>query len=90
MKLYSSGPASVSVQESATGSGQYGLDTATGPIQYGLTNDYMFRAVCQQSEEALRHLLSALLNIPYEEIISSAITNKWHKVSKRFTGDSNR
>ena len=39
------------------------LDNLTGPVRYGLTNDYMFRAVFQNSEEALRHLLSALLDI---------------------------
>lgn len=75
MKFYPSEPVAASVQESVAGSGQCGLDKATGPVPYGLTNDYMFRAVCQQSEEALRHLLSALLNIPYEEIKSSTITN---------------
>lgn len=51
------------------------LDTATGSIRYGLTNDYMFRAVFQKSEEALRHLLSALLWIPYESIVSCDIQN---------------
>ena len=30
-------------------------------VEYGLVNDYMFRAVFQTSEEALRGLLSALL-----------------------------
>lgn len=46
------------------------LKNAAGPIKYGLTNDYMFRAVFQNSEEALRHLLSALLEIAFEEIVS--------------------
>ena len=31
--------------------------------EYGLINDYMFRAVFQTSEDALRGLLSALLYI---------------------------
>ena len=51
------------------------LDNLTGPVRYGLTNDYMFRAVFQNSEEALRHLLSALLDIPYEDILSCEIRN---------------
>lgn len=48
---------------------------ATGQIPYGLTNDYMFRAVFQRSEKALRHLLSALLSIPYNDIRSCEIKN---------------
>ena len=32
-------------------------------VEYGLINDYMFRAVFQTSEDALRGLLSALLYI---------------------------
>ena len=51
------------------------LNHASGPIQYGLTNDYMFRAVLQESNETLKLLLSALLPIPYEEIIECVITN---------------
>ena len=44
-------------------------------VEYGLTNDYMFRSVFQTSEEALRGLLSALLYIPEEEILSCEICN---------------
>lgn len=44
-------------------------------IRYGFTNDYMFRAVLQTSEEALRGLLSALLYIPESEMISCEICN---------------
>ena len=44
-------------------------------VEYGLINDYMFRAVFQTSEEALRGLLSALLYIPEEEIVSCLICN---------------
>lgn len=51
------------------------LTTFTGSIPYGLTNDYMFRAVFQKSEAALRRLLSALLAIPYDDIISCEIKN---------------
>lgn len=51
------------------------LQNAHGPIRYRLTNDYMFRAVLQNSPEALKHLLSALLSIPYTTISSCEITN---------------
>ena len=44
-------------------------------VEYGLINDYMFRAVFQTSEDALRGLLSALLYIPEEEILSCVICN---------------
>ena len=44
-------------------------------VEYGLTNDYMFRSVFQASEEALKGLLSALLYIPEEEILSYKICN---------------
>ena len=44
-------------------------------VEYGLINDYMFRAVFQTSEDALRGLLSALLYIPEEEIVSCLICN---------------
>ena len=44
-------------------------------VEYGLTNDYMFRSVFQTSKEALKGLLSALLYIPAEEILSCEICN---------------
>ena len=44
-------------------------------LEYGLTNDYMFRSVFQTSKEALKGLLSALLYIPEEEILSCEICN---------------
>ena len=44
-------------------------------VEYGLINDYMFRAVFQTSEEALKGLLSALLYIPEDEILSCVICN---------------
>jgi predicted transposase/invertase (TIGR01784 family) len=51
------------------------LKNATGPVRYKLTNDYMFHVVFQQSPESLKHLLSALLDIPYDEIISCTLLN---------------
>ena len=44
-------------------------------MEYGLTNDYMFWSVFQTSEEALKGVLSALLHIPEEEILSCKICN---------------
>lgn len=48
---------------------------ATGKIPYGFTNDYMFRAVFQKNQKALKGLLSAVLGMSQEEIVSCEITN---------------
>ncbi len=49
------------------------LEEATGKIPYGLTNDYMFRAVLQKSEKVLRGLIGSLLHLSQEEIVSVVI-----------------
>ncbi len=51
------------------------LESMSGPLDYPLTNDYMFRALMQSSNNTLRHLLAALLDVPYEEIYSCEILN---------------
>lgn len=48
---------------------------ASGALPVTMTNDYMFRAVFQSSENSLRHLLAALLGIPLREITSCHIEN---------------
>jgi predicted transposase/invertase (TIGR01784 family) len=54
----------------------YNLDNLpTGKIQYGLTNDYMFRAVMQGNQNALKGLLYALLDLPDGSIENVTITN---------------
>ncbi len=50
-------------------------EQATGPIDYGFTNDYMFRAILQQNTKVLKGLVSALLHLEPEEITSIAVTN---------------
>ena len=47
----------------------------SGKIEYTLTNDYMFRAVFQKNQNALKGLLSALLGIPKKEIKEVTILN---------------
>ncbi len=47
----------------------------SGKIQYTLTNDYMFRAVFQKNQNALKGLLSALLDIPKNQIKELRILN---------------
>ncbi len=51
------------------------LQNMSGPLDYPLTNDYMFRALMQSSNSSLRHLLAALLDITYGEIFSCEILN---------------
>ena len=41
---------------------------AKGKIDYGLTNDYMFRAILQKSRKTLIGLASALLHLNPEDI----------------------
>ncbi len=51
------------------------LEKATGKIEYNMTNDYMFRALFQENKNALKGLLSSLLHMQPEEILSVEITN---------------
>ena len=51
------------------------LEHLTGKLDFTATNDYMFRAVLQTSEEALTGLLSALLDIPKEDFLSINVLN---------------
>lgn len=48
---------------------------ATGKIDYNMTNDYMFRAVLQQSEHTQRCLIASLLHLDPASIISIEIMN---------------
>ena len=51
------------------------LQNAHGEIPYGMTNDYMFRAVLQSNNKVLRGLICSLLHLTEEEIVSVEITN---------------
>lgn len=46
-----------------------------GKIPYGMTNDYMFRAVLQSNNKVLKGLICALLHFTEKEIFSVEITN---------------
>lgn len=48
---------------------------ARGEIPYNMTNDYMFRAVLQSNNKALRGLICSLLHLSESEVISVEITN---------------
>ena len=49
--------------------------SATGAIEYGFTNDYMFRAVLQENKKVLKALICALLHLRPEEVSSVVVTN---------------
>ena len=51
------------------------LEHLTGKLAIKATNDYMFRAVLQSNEKALKGLLSALLAISIEEMVEVTILN---------------
>ena len=48
---------------------------ATGPIPYGLKNDYMFHVVFQENMEALKGLVSSVLHIPAKSITDIQVQN---------------
>lgn len=51
------------------------LSYAAGPLEYRLTNDYLFRALLQRSNKVLKGLISSLLHTKTEEILSASIMN---------------
>ena len=51
------------------------FQNAHGKIPYGMTNDYMFRAVLQTNNKALRGLICSLLHLRHEDVLSVEITN---------------
>ncbi len=51
------------------------ISNAHGVIDYGMTNDYMFRAILQKSRKTLVGLVSAMLHLNPEEIKDIRITN---------------
>lgn len=50
-------------------------ETATGPIDYGFRNDYMFRAALQKSMKTLKGLVGSMLHLNPDDIQSVEITN---------------
>ena len=51
------------------------LPDAHGELPYGMTNDYMFRAVLQTNNKVLRGLICSLLHLAESEVVSVTITN---------------
>lgn len=51
------------------------FENASGPIDYGFTNDYMFRIVLQQNNRVLKGLICSLLHLQPDDIVSVEITN---------------
>ena len=51
------------------------LREASGPVSIRMTNDYLFHAMLQKDNEALKGLVGALLHLRPEQIMSAHITN---------------
>lgn len=49
--------------------------TMKGTIEYGFTNDYMFRAVLQENPVVLAEIVRVLLKIPKNKIVTCEIQN---------------
>ena len=52
-----------------------GFDTASGPLEYTLLNDLMFRIVFEANQEALKSLLCSLLHLKERDIVKLEIKN---------------
>ena len=50
-------------------------ENATGPVPYGLKNDYMFHVVFQENRHALKGLISSVLHIPKASITKIQVMN---------------
>ncbi len=57
------------------GNRAYSFRTASGPILYNMTNDYMFRAVLQSNKKMLTGLICSLLHLNINDISSIEIAN---------------
>ena len=51
------------------------LENATGPIDYGFTNDYMFNTILQYNNHVLKGLVCSLLHLQPDDIISIEVKN---------------
>ncbi len=51
------------------------VQSASGPLRFNMTNDYMFRAVLQTNNKVLRGLICSLLHLSEKDVISVEITN---------------
>lgn len=51
------------------------LQDATGPVTIPMTNDYLFRALLQRNNKVLKGLISSLLHMSVDQILSVEITN---------------
>lgn len=61
------------IDSMAEGKGE--VELPTGKLKYPLTNDFMFKAVLQRNQTALKGLLCALLHMRMEEIAEIKILN---------------
>ena len=58
------------------------LANASGPVEFSMTNDYLFKTFLQRNNKALKGLIAALLHMPVEQIKSVEV------IPARDEGDS--
>lgn len=51
------------------------FEDATGPIDYGFTNDYMFNTILRYNNHVLKGLICSLLHLKADDIISIEVKN---------------
>ena len=49
--------------------------SATGKLEYTLTNDFLFKAILQKNKKVLKALVASLMHLKMEDIVSIEITN---------------
>ena len=64
-----------SVESSVSDSNAMDFHSATGKLDYTLTNDYLFKSLLQKNRKILKALVASLMHLKINEITSIKITN---------------
>ena len=64
-----------SVESSVSNSNAMDFHSATGKLDYTLTNDFLFKSLLQKNRKVLKALVASLMHLKMDEIISIEITN---------------
>ena len=64
-----------SVESSVSDSSAMDFHSATGKLDYTLTNDFLFKSLLQKNRKVLKALVASLMHLKIDEIISIEITN---------------
>ena len=64
-----------SMESSVSDSNAMDFHSATGKLDYTLTNDFLFKSLLQKNRKVLKALVASLMHLKIDEIISIEITN---------------